>query len=140
MTDFYRPFANGFQFADWVDRNCSNCEKSMPPHDGSTEQPLPTCAIEHDLWCSYDGAGSVCEETARRMGFLRGDYEASLEYGWPCTEIQPTSAKVQQAVDRWKEKYADTFPETPLPAASSAVECERTQVAQPAYGDPRRVA
>ncbi len=70
-----RPFANGSQFVDWEDRNCSVCSK------------LGDCSMSVALTVACFGDGTLSEASARGIGFLKSDGTTrSLEYVWDCPE------------------------------------------------------
>jgi hypothetical protein len=77
-----RPFSNGGQFMDWCASNCDRCVKSF--NDGGE------CDIEEALFIASIDDGTVSEDIARRMGYLKPDGTTSGAYGWPCTEVEWT--------------------------------------------------
>lgn len=70
-----RPFCNGSQHRDWLDRNCWRCIK----YDAET--PPKDCEIDAALGESMFGDGTISAEMAKRMGFTD-----PLTYSWDCPE------------------------------------------------------
>lgn len=68
-----RPFSNGSEFADWVERNCENCAKHNLNY--------PECDIDIALTESYFGDGTISKEIALRMGYLE-DTCLEFEQQW----------------------------------------------------------
>ncbi|HLI57643.1 MAG TPA: hypothetical protein VKY26_11510 [Actinomycetota bacterium] len=74
----YRPFSNGTQAMDWTEP-CERCG-----HE-------PTCSIYAAIAKAYCTDGTVSEEIARRMGFLRPDGTEAGRSDFRCTEFDPAS-------------------------------------------------
>lgn len=108
-----RPFANGCQFMDWLDKNCCNCTRYSWAKDASGEtrpalEEGQECQIELALHGAAWGDGKVSREIARRMG-----YTNTLKYGWRCGELDPTD----EAKRKWPEVFAG-LAETPPATAT----------------------
>ena len=56
-----RPFSNGSQFSDWVERNC---------HDGCLyyNHDDPACELDIALGLAYLGEGNIPPDIAERLG------------------------------------------------------------------------
>lgn len=101
-----RPFANGSQFSDWCDKNCGNCREASEEWNGA-KGDRPDCEIEIALWIGDGGSGIVSPEIALRMNFTTADGRTrTLNYSWPCNEIEPTSDQIAEVVRMWLETDA----------------------------------
>jgi hypothetical protein len=83
----YSPFHCGTQFGDWEASNCDRCTK------GAAYGELPTCPIQYAVGSALFGDGTVSEDIAERMGFLKH----KGRYGWPCNEVEWT--------EEWKAEF-----------------------------------
>ena len=79
-----RPFSNGGQFMDWCASNCDRCVL------GNANRESGACDIEQALALAYLDDGTVSEDIARRMGYLKPDGTTDRNYAWPCTEVEWT--------------------------------------------------
>lgn len=80
MSDV-RPFANGFEYYAWIERNCGRCVRFTPE---------PTCEIEEALALACLGTGTISREIADRVGYApeRIYLDGHLILGWPCAEFE----------------------------------------------------
>jgi len=100
-----RPFSNGAQFMDWLDKNCSLCRTyswANAPLDLNQ-----VCPVELALVNAAHGDGTVSRMVAEHMNYLRPDgSDAALEYCWPCGDIQPTTDEHAATVRAWFARAA----------------------------------
>lgn len=92
----YRPFSNGSQASDWSEHNCSNCLRYNPDYipgeNKGCDLEFRIFVLEEECvdWDYVGGDGTVNEETARRMGYLKvKESDNPTAYGWPCGELDP---------------------------------------------------
>lgn len=66
-----KPFSSGSQFDDWEASNCHKCKY----------YELGNCDIALALIFAYWDDGTVSQEIANRMGYVKD------KYVWQCTEV-----------------------------------------------------
>jgi hypothetical protein len=71
-----RPFHCGSQYADWIERNCNRCWKSM------NETRKGSCSLDRALATACFGDGEISDEVAKRIGAP----DDCTVYGWDCPE------------------------------------------------------
>ena len=76
-----RPFANGSQYMDWVERNCCHCKKYDP------ESETILCEIDEALTSGLFGDGNIDDSIATRMGLP----DNPCIYTWDCPEKDLTT-------------------------------------------------
>ncbi len=89
----YRPFANSFQSMDWEESNCVRCTKYS---DDASACPLMYAMA---LACINDG--TVDEDTARSIGYLKENGRTEGRYAWPCVEVIWT--------EEWKAEWSARY-------------------------------
>ena len=96
MSDRYRPFHCGSQFADWEEANCCRCVKYDNIDSGmKVIDPVSDCEIFNALIEACCDDGTVSADIAQRMGYL----DNKLAFQWKCPEVVWTEA--------WKAEWRE---------------------------------
>ncbi len=97
----FRPFGSRTQYYAWVRKNCSNCRKYNPIVSGPKG-----CSIDYSLNVALLGVGTVPENIAKRMGYLKLEGDAYSEIkllSWDCPERAELELKLDTLNERTRQ-------------------------------------
>jgi hypothetical protein len=80
MPEPIRPWANGFEWDCWQERNCDRCSKN------------DACELQDAILIESAWDGVISEATAERVGYSGACFAV---LGWPCRERTTLSVVVR---------------------------------------------